>query len=200
MQYRYKLHHSEKAHDGFFKTYRHVVSFECFSGGMLDNVVRECGNKGDIVGVLPYDPVRREFLLVEQFRIGLLVRGENPPWTQEIVAGFMDVAGESPEDTARRELQEETGCSAKAIHPLIDYLSSPGGSAARNRLFIAVVDADQAATYAGLHEEGEDIRVCRVSLEEMQTKLARGDIDNSTAIIAFQQFFLDNWADKLPQS
>ncbi len=161
MQYRYTVHHSEKAYDGFFKTYRYIVSFETFAGEMMKHIVRECGNKGDIVGVLPYDPIRREFLMIEQFRI------------------------------------EETGCDAQAIYPLITYLTAPGGSAAKTHLFIAVIDATQASKHTGIAEEGEDICTHRVTLAEMQQKTQQGEVGNSTAVIAFQQFFLGNWADKL---
>ncbi len=197
MQYRYTVHHSEKAYDGFFKTYRYIVSFETFAGGMMEHIVRECGNKGDVVGVLPYDPIHREFLMIEQFRIGLVIRGETLPWTREIVAGFMDVPGEDAEATARRELKEETGCDARAIYPLISYLTAPGGSAAKTHLFIAVIDATQASKHTGIAEEGEDIRTHRVALTEMRQKTQGGEIGNSTATIAFQQFFLGDWADKL---
>lgn len=196
MQYQYTIHSDEQVYDGFFKFYHYRVSFEKFEGGFLENVSRECGKKGDIVGVLPYDPKTQEFLLVEQFRIGMAIR-ESHPWTQEIVAGFMDVPGESPADTAKRELTEETGCTAIDIFPLLDFYPSPGGSAAKNHLFIATVNADEALEYTGLLEESEDIRVLRVGIDTLREQLNNGQINNATAIIAFQQFFMNEWDKKL---
>lgn len=196
MKYQYTIHHQESAYRGFFKTDRYQISFEKFGGGFIENVYRECGKKGDIVGVLPYDPVKQIFLMVEQFRVGMMVRQEHP-WTLEIVAGFMDVDGETPEQTARRELFEETGCQATAIYPLIDYYPSPGGSAAKNHVFIACVDADSAQLHTGIHAEGEDIRVHQIPLATIRQQLADKTLHNATAIIAFQQFIVEAWHQRL---
>ncbi|MGY0398831.1 MAG: NUDIX domain-containing protein [Ostreibacterium sp.] len=196
MQYQYTIHNEKKVYDGFFQIHRYQLSFEKFAGNYIENVYRECGRKGDIVGVLPYDPVRQVFLMVEQFRIGMAIRQEHP-WTLEIVAGFMDVPNESPVQTAMRELTEETGCCALDVYPLIDYYPSSGGSAAKNYVFIMTVDAETALEHTGLTEEGEDIRVHHIPLKVMQDKLVKGEIDNATAIIALQYFFMQQWQDKL---
>ncbi len=196
MKYQYTIHKKEKAYRGFFKFDRYTISFEKFGGGMIENVIRECNKKGNVVSVLPYDPVRQKFLMVEQFRIGMLVR-EKHPWTLEIVAGFMDIEGEKPEETAKRELLEETGCTAKKLYPLINYYASPGGSASKNYIFLATVDSSQALETTGLSEEGEDIYVHKIPLSIMQEKMKNGEINNATAIIALQQFFMENQAEKL---
>lgn len=199
MKYQYTIHNKVVACDGFFKFDRYTVSFERFDGSMMENIDRECGKKGDIVAVLPYDPIRQEVLLVEQFRIGMVVRGVHP-WTLEIVAGFMDIPGEDEITTAKRELYEETGCRARAVYPLIDYYPSPGGSAARVHIFIAEVDASEALPHTGIVEEGEDICVHRIPLAALKEKVTKNEIDNSIAIIAFQQFFGDDWVTRLRET
>lgn len=196
MKYQYKMHKKERVYDGFFKFNRHYVTFERFAGGLFENVMRECGCKGDMVSVLPYDPNRQLFLMVEQFRIGMAARQQHP-WTLEIVAGFMDVIGESAEQTAKRELYEETGCTAIELHPLIDYYPSPGGSATQNHIFIATVDSTQAKKHTGIVAECEDILVHQIPLAEIKEQLRQGQINNATALIAFQQFLLNAWTEKL---
>lgn len=196
MKYQYTIHDEQSAYHGFFKVDRYTVSFETFTGEMMKSIERECGKKSDVVAVIPYDTKRQEVLLIEQFRIGMMVRGVHP-WTLEIVAGFMDVAGEDEMTTAKRELQEETGCQAYAMHSLIDYYPSPGGSASRVHIFIAEVDADEALLHTGMKAEGEDIRVHRVPIAELRDKITNNAIDNGTAIIAFQQFFHGGWVEKL---
>lgn len=196
MKYQYTVHEKAPAYDGFFKFERYTVSFESFTGEIMENIYRECGRKGDIVAVIPYDPERQEVILVEQFRIGMLVRGEHP-WNLEIVAGFMDVPGEDEITTAKRELAEETGCQAKALYPLISYYPSPGGSGSRVHIFIAEVDASEALQHTGIKAEGEDICVHRIPLAALREKVTNNDIDNATAIIAFQQFFHGGWVEKL---
>lgn len=196
MQYQYTVHQKDKVYDGFFKFNRYDVSFERFGGGFIEHVSRECGRKGDVVAVLAFDPVREVFLMVEQFRIGMVVRNQHP-WTQEIVAGFMDKPGESPIQTAERELQEETGCQAKAMHHLFSFHPSPGGSASRVHLFIAEVDSSEVTEITGITEEGEDIFVHRVPLADIRERLRKGELDSATTLVAYQQFFLDNWQQQL---
>lgn len=196
MQYQYHVHDQETAYRGFFKFNRYRISFDSFGGGQIENVIRECGVKHDIVAVLPYDPVAEVFLMVEQFRIGMMVRGEHA-WTHEIVAGFMDVVGETQLQTAERELFEETGCRAKSLHPMISYYPGPGGSAAKIHVFVAVVDSAEAVDHTGIAEEGEDIRVQKIPLATAKENLLNGTLDNATSLIAFQQFFMHHWLDKL---
>lgn len=196
MQYKYKIHQQETVYDGFFKFNQYQLSFERFDGGFIENVTRECGVKHDIVAVLPYDPVKQVFLMVEQFRIGMSVRGEHP-WTMEIVAGFMDVEHEDSLTTAKRELFEETGCHAIDIHPMLNYYPGPGGSAAKIHLFIATIDSEQALHHTGITDEGENICVHKIPLTTIQKNMQDNTINNATSIIAFQQFFLGGWFKQL---
>ncbi len=75
---------------------------------------------------------RGEAVLVEQHRIP--VGGT----TIELPAGLVgDVAGETPELAARRELREETGFEAEHWRYLGDYVPSPGMTSERIHLFLA---------------------------------------------------------------
>jgi len=82
------------------------------------------------VAVLALDDAQR-VLMIRQYRhpVGRLL------W--EIPAGLRDAAGESPLQTAQRELLEETGYRAREWHTLVDYFSSPGFSSERLRIFLA---------------------------------------------------------------
>jgi len=82
------------------------------------------------VAVLALDDAQR-VLMIRQYRhpVGRLL------W--EIPAGLRDAAGESPLQTAQRELLEETGYRAREWHTLVDYFSSPGFSGERLRIFLA---------------------------------------------------------------
>lgn len=55
----------------------------------------------------------------------------------EIPAGKLDVAGEPPADTARRELVEEIGKQADEWRELLDYFSSGGFTDERVYLYLA---------------------------------------------------------------
>jgi 8-oxo-dGDP phosphatase len=82
------------------------------------------------VAVLALDDATR-VLMIRQYRhpVGRLL------W--EIPAGLRDADGESPLQTAQRELLEETGYRAREWHTLVDYFSSPGFSTERLRIFLA---------------------------------------------------------------
>jgi 8-oxo-dGTP pyrophosphatase MutT (NUDIX family) len=70
----------------------------------------------------------------------LLIRQYRHPVSRllwEIPAGLRDVAGESPWNTARRELLEEAGYRARDWRVLADYYSSPGFTTERLRIFLA---------------------------------------------------------------
>lgn len=74
----------------------------------------------------------------EQLRICLLrqYRHASGDWLWEIPAGKID-PGESPEQTVRRELQEEAGLEAAHWQPLGSFLSTPGFCDERIHLFLA---------------------------------------------------------------
>jgi ADP-ribose pyrophosphatase len=82
------------------------------------------------VAILALDDAQR-VLMIRQYRhpVGRLL------W--EIPAGLRDTDGESPLQTAQRELLEETGYRASQWHTLLDYFSSPGYSTERIRIFLA---------------------------------------------------------------
>jgi len=102
----------------------------------------------------------------------------------EIPAGLRDVAGEALAATARRELLEEAGCRARAWHVLTDYLSSPGISTERLRVFLArglslVPQAERR--YVPEHEEAY-LTVAWVPLEEAVRNVLSGKLHNGVAI------------------
>ncbi|WP_116475135.1 ADP-ribose diphosphatase [Zobellella maritima] len=174
----------ETAYRGFFRMLRLRLRHKLFGGGWSQILTRELFERGHAVAVLPYDPVRDEVVLVEQFRVGAIEQGDSP-WLLEIVAGIVE-AGESEEEVARREAGEEAGLTITTLTRALGYFSSPGGCSERITVFIGEVDASQAATHAGLATEGEDIRVLRVSRELAMTWLLAEKIDNAASVIALQ--------------
>lgn len=79
--------------------------------------------------LLAVTPERR-VLFVRQYRYAA---GEE---MLEVPAGTLD-PGESPEETARRELVEETGYAARSLSKLAEFYPSPGILTERMHLFLA---------------------------------------------------------------
>ncbi|WP_425445038.1 ADP-ribose diphosphatase [Zobellella taiwanensis] len=174
----------EDGYRGFFGLLKLRLRHRLFAGGWGPELTRELFERGHAAAVLPYDPVRDEVVLVEQFRVGAL-RDPDGPWLLEIVAGIVE-PGEAEDDVVRREAREEAGLTLRRLTRALAYYSSPGGCSERITVFIGEVDAAEAADHAGLGHEGEDIRVHRLSREQAMHWLAQGRIDNAASVIALQ--------------
>jgi ADP-ribose pyrophosphatase len=106
-----------------------TVRFPDGSTGQLE-MVRHPGASA-VVPLLD-DPAAPDprVLLIRQFRHA----AEGFIW--EVPAGRLD-PGETPEDCARRELEEETGMRARAIERLATIYTTPGFTDERIHLFLA---------------------------------------------------------------
>ncbi len=110
------------------------------------------------------------------------------PWSLEIVAGFMDVEGETPENTAIRETKEETGCTVTALEKVRSYFPGAGGSASVIHLYFAIVDSREVIEFTGNEDEGEDIKVHAFDFSQLDEMLVDERSQNATAILALQAF------------
>lgn len=187
MKYQYKIHDKTVLHQGHVSLYRYDVTFEGFRGEEI-HAIRECSKKGDVVGVLAFDPEQGKFLLVEQFRIGLAAR-DLTPWALEIVAGHVET-GDAIDDTALRELHEESGCQGRNLQHLLSYYPSLGASAGRVHLYYAEVSIAEIIEYGGLAEETEDIRVHAYDDSTVREMIKDGRINNAMTLLALQHFWL----------
>jgi ADP-ribose pyrophosphatase len=186
VEHDYEIQKRDVVYDGHYRYVRNLVRFELYSGGWSDLVNREVLEHAPVVGILPYDPFLDQIVLIEQFRIGAVGVEKAPtPWLVEIIAGCVE-EGETPSDVAHREANEEAGCAIEALHPLCDYLVSPGCSDEYMYLFCGKINASAIGGIHGQPDESEDIRAFTVSAEEAFTMLRTGQIKSAPAIIALQ--------------
>ena len=178
-----KLLSRDVVYDGFFKMHKLHLRHASFAGDSVE-VTRELFVRGEAVCVLLYDPVRDTVVMIEQFRVGAL---EHPhsPWLLELVAGIVE-KGETHEEVAHREAEEEAGATLAELVPITRYLVSPGGTNEWISLYCARVDSEGMGGLYGLETEGEDIRVQVLPCSEVFEKVADGRIDNAPSIIALQ--------------
>ena len=179
----------ETAYSGYFRIDKYRIRHPLFDGGTSPEIRRELFDRGHAVAVILYDPVRDAVILIDQFRIGAFAAGR-PPWVTEIVAGIVD-HGEAPIDVARRETLEETGCAVTDLTLIYDYVVSPGCSNETVKLYCGRVDAAKAGGVFGLKDEGEDIRVRAVPLDDALQALAAGAFNTSLGIIGLQWLALN---------
>ena len=174
----------ETVFSGHFAVRRLTLQHRCFGGGWSEPQVRELFERGDAVGVLPYDPVGDTVVLVEQFRTGAL-RGNDSPWMLELIAGVVE-PGESDEDVAHREAMEEAGCELSRLLPIATVMPSAGACSEQVRLFCGLVSHAGTGGVHGLAAEGEDILVHSVPRREALALLAANRIPNGHTLIALQ--------------
>jgi ADP-ribose pyrophosphatase len=174
---------------GYFRVDFYRLRHKLFAGGMSPEITREVFERGHAAAVLPYDPIRDEVLLIEQFRPGALAAGWHP-WVIEPVAGIIE-PGESLTGVVQREAQEEAATVIQDLMPIYHYLTSPGGTSETCALFCGRVDAQGAGGIHGHPGENEDIRVMVVPFAETQAWLESGKLNNALLIIALQWLALN---------
>jgi len=179
---KYRFIDSEALYRGFFRLDAYNLEHDCFEGGTI-TIRREHLERGDAIATLLYDPKCDEVLLIEQFRIGPAVRGDNA-WLIEIVAGMID-EGEEPEEAARREAIEEAGYEPHKLRHLGRYYSTPGGSSERIDLYLGLIDkASPQGDGGGMDHEHEDIRPFWISRHEAMQWLSTGKINSGAPMLA----------------
>lgn len=182
------LEKREVLFQGFYRVDKLHLRYRQFAGGMGPVITREMFVRRPAVGVLIYDADMDCVLLIEQFRVGAL--DNEHPWQMEIVAGLIE-PGEALEEVARRECLEETGVAVDGLEKVMDFLPSSGGSDECFTLFVGRADLARAGGIHGLAEEGEDIRVNVMSLNQAMAAMEGGRINNAPCILALQWLALN---------
>ncbi|WP_252736762.1 MULTISPECIES: ADP-ribose diphosphatase [unclassified Psychrosphaera] len=179
----------ETIYQGFFKLEQYSFQHSLFAGGESAVVYREILERGDAVAVLPYDPKTNQLVFIEQIRIGA-INDKKSPWLLEVVAGMID-KDETKEQVALREAEEEAGLIVEELIPMLNYLSSPGGTTERIHLFLGIVDTTEVGGIYGLAEEQEDIKVHVMDFDDALDLFNQGVIDNASTVICIQWLALN---------
>ena len=118
----------------------------------------------------------------------LLVRQFHYPYGEELwelPAGKLN-AGEDPENTARRELEEETGYIPEELSLMQIMYPSPGYTNEKIYIYRAV-----RARAGAVHlDEDEFLNSYFVPVEEVREMIARGEIRDAKTIVGVQGYLL----------
>ena len=172
-----------------FKVEEAYLRHEKFNGEMSDVVRRISLERGDSVAVIIFNLDSQKIILISQFRYPSYTKGNG--WLVEAIAGIVD-PGETPEESARREVREETGLHVARMEHISIFYPSPGGSSERIFLYYSEVSGESAkySKNGGLACEGEDIQAVEISLTDALGKIKSGEIMDAKTIIGI--YWLEN--------
>jgi nudix-type nucleoside diphosphatase (YffH/AdpP family) len=157
--------------------------------GRWERQSREVYDRGDGATVLPYDAARATVLLVRQFRFPAHATGHFEPLI-EACAGLLDA--DDPETCIRREAEEELGYRLRGVKPVFSPFVTPGSVSERIWCFTAgYVEADRISEGGGAEQEGEDIEVLEMTLEDAFAATRDGRILDAKTIMLIQHLVIE---------
>jgi GDP-mannose pyrophosphatase NudK len=160
--------------------------------GKIELQSREVYHRPNAISVLLIDHAKKCMLLTRQFRMPVYLHNDNNGYLLETCAGVID-EGETPEETAAREVKEETGYEAQNLKQIASTYTSPASIMEYVYLFVGDIDIDnKAAEGGGLKEEGEEIETVIVSFDDAKQMLMNGEIHDIKTLALLSHFFLHN--------
>lgn len=127
-------------------------------------------------GVAIVPVINDNVILIRQFRISI---------DQEIVelpAGRIEI-DESPEVTAKRELEEEIGYTSNKLVLATSYYSSVGFTNEKMYIYLAF-DLHKTPS---LSDWDEKIKTLEIPLDEIETKLSNNEFEDSKTLIGLRE-------------
>ncbi|MGB4834335.1 MAG: NUDIX hydrolase [Candidatus Moraniibacteriota bacterium] len=147
------------------------------NGKILDDFYTVEG--GELIAILAVDRDSNVFL-VKQYRHAV---GDV---TIDLPGGGVE-KGEQPIDAARRELAEETGMLANHMEKLLTYYPDSGRTTCTKHIFLATeLKEDTGNSYS--QDESENIRLIRMSLEELLEKMKSGEMKEATLHVGVSSY------------
>lgn len=153
-------------------------------GAETDRHIHYRVRRREAVGVLVLDRAAGEFLFVEQFRYPVAERSNGI--LLEIPAGVVD-DGETPQQTAHREVMEEIGVRIDDPILLSSTFSAPGYSDELVHLFFA--ETREQVDDGGGADPGERTRRVRLSLAKARQIWENGEIADMKTFATLAWYF-----------
>jgi nudix-type nucleoside diphosphatase (YffH/AdpP family) len=152
------------------------------SDGHWSSEERETHDRGNGATILLYDRVRRTVALIRQFRYPAYVNGSADGMLIEAIGGLLDE--DDPETAIRREALEETGYRVGQVQHLFDVYMSPGSVTEKLFFFAAPYDtSSRADAGGGLADEGEDIELIELDIDDALARIGSDIIDAKTIML-----------------
>ena len=156
------------------------------SNGHWQTLSRETYDRGNGAVILLINSDRQTLVLTRQFRFPAFVNGLTDGMLLEACAGLLD--SEDPEETIRREVEEETGFRIGPPRKLFELYMSPGSVTEKLFFFIAEYDhANRVSLGGGDHSEGEDIEIVELTFDQAFAMMNNREILDAKTLILLQR-------------
>jgi nudix-type nucleoside diphosphatase (YffH/AdpP family) len=152
--------------------------------GEWQTQTREVYDRGNAATLLPYNFAGRTVVLVRQFRLPAYLNGHDDLLI-EAAAGMLDDA--SPEERIRAEVEEEAGYRLHDVKKVFEAFMSAGAVTEKLHFFIAEYEPSmRIGNGGGLADEGEDIEVLELPIDQAVAMIADGRIVDAKTIMLLQ--------------
>ncbi len=141
-------------------------------------IIRDIVNPGEAAVILPITE-ENEVVFITQYRESV------NKVSLELPAGMVD-SGEKPIETAKRELEEETGLIANKIEPLISIYPSTGYTSEKVHIFLA---KDFENGKQRLDSTEEILSIKKIKIEECIEKIKKGELENASQLIGILLYY-----------
>lgn len=183
LQHRLRVHDVRVLSDDWYVLKKTTFDWQR-RDGEWQRVSRETYDRGNGATLLPYHLGQRSVLLTRQFRYPAYVNGHDDLLI-EAPAGLLD--NTSPEERIRAEVEEETGYRLQAVRQVFQAFMSPGSVTERLHFFVGAYDHSMRVDAGGgVAEEGEDIEVLELGIDQALAMAADGRIQDGKTLLLLQ--------------
>lgn len=159
--------------------------------GSVEQQSREAYDRGNGAVILLYNKTSGTVILTRQFRLPTFINGNPSGMMIEACAGLLD--NDNPEECIKRETEEETGYQLSHVEKIFEAYMSPGSVTEILHFFIAEYSKEmKIADGGGLEDEGEDIEVLELSINDALSMIESGEIKDAKTIMLLQYVRLKN--------
>jgi nudix-type nucleoside diphosphatase (YffH/AdpP family) len=152
--------------------------------GQWQTLSREAYDRGNGAAILLYNARRHTVVLTRQFRLPAFVN-DHPGMLIEACAGLLDK--DDAETCIRKETEEETGYRIANVRKIFEAFMSPGSVTEKLHFFVGEYEAnDKVSAGGGLEDDGEDIDVLEMTLNEALALIDTGEIMDAKTIMLLQ--------------
>ena len=152
--------------------------------GSWQTLSRETYDRGNGAVILLYNRSRRTVILTRQFRFPAFVNGHDGMLI-EACAGLLD--HDDAETCIRRETEEETGYRIDNVRKVFEAFMSPGSVTEKLFFFVGEYHPrDKVGDGGGVEEDGEELEVLELPLQQALAMVDCGDIADGKTIMLLQ--------------